>query len=161
MLYLTIKHTPLETLRHELFDLSFAINATTFEDAYRSKFFVEKASNFLNHPVQKEESCQKFLKKNNLDALKGSDGFIYFWEKDSGLDYVKDLVEKNQSHFFDIEVVETSDDGDEDHWMMECFHSHQFGPEQVKMITKSIDPSYKLNQVFINKDGINPEQANK
>lgn len=161
MLYLTIKQTPMEKIEHELFDLTFNIKATTLEDAYRSKFFLEKASEFLNRSVRKEETCQKFLKKNNLDALKVSNGTIYFWMKDKDSSYIKDLVEKNQSHFFDIKCVETSDDGDEAHWMIELFHSSRFGSEQVKTVVKLINPSYKLNQVFINKDGINPEQANK
>lgn len=161
MLYLTIKQTPIEKIEHELFDLTFNIKATTLEDAYRSKFFLEKASEFLNRPAHKEETCQKFLKKNNLDVLKVSNGTIYFWTKDRDSSYLKDLIEKNQSHFFDIKCVETSDDGDEAHWMIELFHSSRFGSEQVKTVVKLINPSYKLNQVFINKDGINPEQDNK
>lgn len=159
MIYLTFSHTPIKTIEHELFDLSFCIKANNFEDAYRSKFFWEKAENFIGSQMKKEENCQKFLKKNDLDAFKGSDGYVYFWDRDNDLDYIKDLIDRKQKHFFDVSCIQTFDDGSLDHYQIELFHCKRLGPIEVGMIVKIVDPHYSSEKVFIDNNGIVPKQT--
>ena len=147
MLRLTVIHSSLEAIESELSDLTSRVKATTFEDAFRSKFFMPAAKCFLR-TCKQEENYKDFLKSNKLDAIKSPDGFIYFYQNDVDSNYIEDLVTKRLDKFFDVVCLNDVDNQVET-FLLSCYHCDNFTMKDANEVAKLVDPTVSMDNVQV------------